>query len=68
MSLYYADTSAVIKLLMEESHSTAFAGSYDAHADAEWVSPVAERIMCGVFATVLTRALSVRLLGLRGGE
>lgn len=38
MSLYYADTSAVIKLLAEESHSRAFAAFYDAHADAEWVS------------------------------
>ena len=31
MSLYYADTSAVIKLLVEESHSKAFAAFYDAH-------------------------------------
>lgn len=38
MSLYYADTSAVIKLLAEETHSRAFAAFYDVHADAEWVS------------------------------
>ena len=38
MSLYYADTSAVIKLLVEETHSKAFAAFYDDHADAEWVS------------------------------
>ncbi len=38
MSLYYADTSAVIKLLVEETHSKAFAAFYDAHTDAEWVS------------------------------
>ena len=38
MSLYYADTSAVIKLLVDESHSKAFAAFYDAHADAEWIS------------------------------
>jgi uncharacterized protein len=38
VSLYYADTSAVIKLLAEEAHSAAFAAFYDAHADAEWVS------------------------------
>ena len=38
MSLYYADTSAVTRLLVEESHSKAFAAFYDAHADAEWVS------------------------------
>lgn len=44
MSLYYADTSAVIKLLAEESHSRAFAAFYDAHADTEWVSSVLLRI------------------------
>jgi hypothetical protein len=38
VSLYYADTSAVIKLLAEETHSRAFAAFYDAHPDAEWVS------------------------------
>lgn len=44
MSLYYADTSAIIKLLVEESDSKAFAGFYDAHADAEWVSSALLRI------------------------
>ena len=44
MSLYYADTSAVIKLLAEETHSKAFAAFYDAHADAEWVSSALLRI------------------------
>ena len=44
MSLYYADTSAVIKLLAEESHSRAFAAFYDAHAEAEWVSSALLRI------------------------
>jgi predicted nucleic acid-binding protein len=38
VTLYYADTSAVIKLLAEESHSQAFAAFYDGHVDAEWVS------------------------------
>jgi predicted nucleic acid-binding protein len=38
VSVYYADTSAVIKLLAEESHSQAFAAFYDSHADTEWVS------------------------------
>ena len=38
MSLYYADTSAVIKLLVEETDSKAFAAFYDAHSDAEWIS------------------------------
>lgn len=44
MSLYYADTSAVIKLLAEETHSKAFAAFYDGHADAEWVSSAVLRI------------------------
>lgn len=44
MSLYYADTSAVIKLLAEESDSKAFAAFYDTHADAEWVSSALLRI------------------------
>lgn len=44
MSLYYADTSAVIKLLVEETDSKAFAAFYDAHADAEWVSSTLVRI------------------------
>lgn len=44
MSLYYADTSAVIKLLAEETHSKAFAEFYDSHADAEWVSSALLRI------------------------
>jgi len=38
VSLYYVDTSAVIKLLVEETDSLAFAAFYDAHDDAEWVS------------------------------
>ena len=44
MSLFYADTSAVIKLLVEESHSKAFAEFYDTHVDAEWVSSALLRI------------------------
>jgi uncharacterized protein len=44
VSLYYIGTSAVIKLLVEESHSKAFAAFYDAHADAEWVSSALLRI------------------------
>jgi predicted nucleic acid-binding protein len=44
VSLYYADTSAAIKLLAEESSSKAFAAFYDAHADAEWVSSALLRI------------------------
>jgi uncharacterized protein len=44
VSLYYADTSAVIKLLVEERDSQALAAFYDAHADAEWVSSALLRI------------------------
>jgi predicted nucleic acid-binding protein len=44
VSLYYADTSAVIELLVEETDSKAFAAFYDAHADAEWVSSALLRI------------------------
>jgi hypothetical protein len=44
VSLYYADTSAVIKLLVEEEDSKAFAEFYDLHADAEWVSSALLRI------------------------
>jgi predicted nucleic acid-binding protein len=44
VSLYYADTSAVIKLLVEEANSKAFAAFYDSHNDAEWVSSALPRI------------------------
>lgn len=53
MSVYYADTSAVIKFLVEESHSKAFAAFYDAHAEAEWVSSDLLRIEV---ARAVTRA------------
>lgn len=58
MSLYYADTSAVIKLLVEESHSKAFAAFYDAHADAGWVSSALLRIE---LTRAVTRALPTLL-------
>jgi predicted nucleic acid-binding protein len=44
VSLYYADTSAVIKLLAEETHSRAFAQFYDSDPKAEWVSSALLRI------------------------
>jgi uncharacterized protein len=44
VSLYYADTSVVIKLLAEEADSKAFAAFYDAQGDAEWVSSALLRI------------------------
>ena len=57
MSLYYADTSAVIKLLAEQSHSKAFAAFYDAHEDAEWVSSALLRIEVTRAVTRATPAL-----------
>jgi predicted nucleic acid-binding protein len=44
VSLYYVDTSAVVKLLIEEANSAAFADFYDAHAEDEWVSSTLLRI------------------------
>jgi predicted nucleic acid-binding protein len=44
VSLYYIDTSAALKLLVEESHSKAFAGFYDEAAGAAWVSSALLRI------------------------
>lgn len=58
MSLYYADTSAVIKLLAEETHSKAFAAFYDSQADAEWVSSALLRIE---LARAVTRVLPALL-------
>jgi predicted nucleic acid-binding protein len=58
VSLYYADTSAVIKLLVEETHSKAFAGFYDTRADAEWVSSALLRIEV---TRAVTRALPALL-------
>jgi predicted nucleic acid-binding protein len=58
VSLYYADTSAVIKLLAEESHSRACAAFYDGHTDAEWVSSALLRIE---LTRVVTRAMPALL-------
>jgi len=44
VSQFYADTSAVLKLLVEEQNSKAFAAFYDGHADAEWISSALLRI------------------------
>jgi uncharacterized protein len=44
VSLYYVDTSAVAKLLVEETNSKAFADFYDTHADDEWISSTLLRI------------------------
>ena len=44
MSLFYLDTSAAIKLIVEESHSLAFAKFYDAQSDGTWVSSSLLRI------------------------
>ncbi len=58
MSLYYADTSAVIKLLAEEADSKAFAAFYDSHNDSEWVSSALLRIEV---ARVVLRAIPALL-------
>jgi len=58
VSLYYADTSAVIKLLVEETGSKAFAAFYDAHSDAEWVSSTLLRIE---FTRAVARAVPALL-------
>jgi uncharacterized protein len=60
--LYYADTSAVIKLLAEESHSRAFAAFYDGNTDAEWVSSALLRIE---LTRAVTRAMPALLPGAR---
>lgn len=44
MSLYYVDTSAALKLLVEETHSQAFADFYDHAAEATWVSSALMRV------------------------
>jgi hypothetical protein len=44
MSVYYVDSSAALKLLAEESHSSALAAFYDAHASSSWVSSALLRI------------------------
>jgi predicted nucleic acid-binding protein len=44
VSLYYIDTSAALKLLVEESHSKAFAAFYDGASGATWASSALLRI------------------------
>ncbi|MHB8263973.1 MAG: type II toxin-antitoxin system VapC family toxin [Acidimicrobiales bacterium] len=44
MSLYYVDTSAALKLLVEEIHSKAFAAFYDGNAGSLWASSALLRI------------------------
>jgi uncharacterized protein len=44
VSLYYVDTSAALKLLVEESNSRAFAAFYDEHTHASWVSSALLRV------------------------
>lgn len=58
MSLYYIDTSAALKLLAEEAHSTAFAEFYDGNASASWVSSALLRIEV---IRAVTRALPAAL-------
>lgn len=44
MSQFYVDTSAVLKLLAEESHSKAFAAFYDSNTSSSWVSSTLLRV------------------------
>jgi predicted nucleic acid-binding protein len=47
VSAYYLDTSAALKLLVDESHSQAFVDFYDAQAGAAWVSSALLRVELG---------------------
>jgi predicted nucleic acid-binding protein len=58
VSLYYADTSAVVKLLAEETYSPALAAFYDEHTDAEWVSSALLKIE---LTRAVTRVMPVLL-------
>lgn len=44
MTLYYVDTSAALKLLVEESHSRSLAAFYDENTGASWVSSALLRV------------------------
>jgi predicted nucleic acid-binding protein len=44
VSLFYVDTSAVLKLLVEQSHSKAFAAFYDSNTSSSWVSSTLLRV------------------------
>lgn len=58
MSLYYIDTSAALKLLVDETDSQAFASFYDANADATWVSSALLRVeLCRTVIRVAPDAL-----------
>jgi uncharacterized protein len=58
VSLYYADTSAVVKLLAEETYSSPLAAFYDEHTDAEWVSSALLKIE---LTRAVTRVMPVLL-------
>jgi predicted nucleic acid-binding protein len=66
VSLYYVDTSAALKLLVEESHSKAFAEFYDRASAATWASSALLRIevmraVTRVFPAVLPEARDLLL-------
>lgn len=44
MSVYYADTSAVIKLLIDEPQTSAMSAFYDEHENCEWTGSTLLRI------------------------
>ena len=44
MSVYYADTSAVIKLLIDQPQTSAMSAFYDEHEDWEWTGSTLLRV------------------------
>ena len=44
MSVYFADTSAVLKLLVDETHTSAMSAFYDEHEDWDWSGSTLLRI------------------------
>jgi uncharacterized protein len=44
VSVFYVHTSAVIKLLVDETHTSAMAAFYDEHEDWDWASSALLRI------------------------
>jgi uncharacterized protein len=62
VSTYYLDTSAALKLLVEEDHSRAFAEFYDDHATDAWVTSTLLRVE---LLRAVSRALPESILDAR---
>lgn len=56
MSLHYLDTSAALKLILDEPHSKALTAFYDSHSNASWVSSALLRVEV---MRAVTRAMPV---------